>query len=170
MIDPALPTAPTNSENPADEVQLDPPSRSTKFQTEPTTGTAMPRVVLEPTTDKLTSATAILSDDFKPRLIVLRGQRANISYPLYAGSNYLGRTDDKPVDIDLDDQEEPDRIWCSRQHATITLENAQLSIEDLNSLNGTFVNRTRVAPGQKRELRDGDVIQIGTVHLKVALS
>ncbi|HKB06186.1 MAG TPA: FHA domain-containing protein [Gemmataceae bacterium] len=102
-----------------------------------------------------------------PKLIVVRGQRMDVQYPLYPGKNYLGRTDDKPVDIDLDDQEAPDRIWTSRQHAVVTLEDGKLSIEDLNSLNGTFVNRTRVHPGQVRELHENDVIQVGTVHLKV---
>ena len=91
----------------------------------------------------------------------------DVQYPLYPGKNYLGRTDDKPVDIDLDDQEAPDRIWCSRQHAVITFENGRLTIEDLNSLNGTFVNRTRVHPGQVRDLHENDVIQVGTVHMKV---
>jgi hypothetical protein len=101
------------------------------------------------------------------KLIVVRGQRMDVQYPLYPGKNYLGRTDDKPVDIDLDDQEAPDRIWTSRQHAVVTFDNGKLAIEDLNSLNGTFVNRTRVHPGQVRELHENDVIQVGTVHLKV---
>ncbi|HVK12537.1 MAG TPA: FHA domain-containing protein, partial [Gemmataceae bacterium] len=104
-----------------------------------------------------------------PKLVVLRGQRMDIVYPLYPGKNYLGRTDDKPVDIDLDDQEASDRIWTSRQHAVINYENGDLTIEDLNSLNGTFVNRSRVHPGQLKELRENDVIQVGTVHLKVVL-
>ena len=106
----------------------------------------------------------------KSRLVVIRGMKIDMQYPLYPGKNYLGRTDDKPVDIDLDDQEAPDRIWCSRQHAVITLENGQLTIEDLNSLNGSFVNRARVYPGQAKELRENDVIQIGTVHMKLLLS
>ena len=102
-----------------------------------------------------------------PKLLVVRGQRMDVSYPLYAGKNYLGRTDDKPVDIDLEDQESTDRIWTSRQHAVVTFEGGKLTVEDLNSLNGTFVNRTRVHPGQVRELSEDDVIQVGTVHLKV---
>jgi hypothetical protein len=103
------------------------------------------------------------------KLVVLRGQRMDVVYPLYPGKNYLGRTDDKPVDIDLDDQEASDRIWTSRQHAVINYENGALTIEDLNSLNGTFVNRARVHPGQLKELRENDVIQVGTVHLKVVM-
>jgi hypothetical protein len=103
----------------------------------------------------------------QPKLAVIRGQKIGVEYPVYADLNFIGRSDEKPVDIDLEDQEPPDRIWCSRQHALITLEGEVMTIEDLNSSNGTYVNRTRVYPGQKRQLGVGDVIQIGTVHLKV---
>jgi hypothetical protein len=110
-----------------------------------------------------------LPREAKPGLVVLRGQRINVEYPLYEGDNYLGRADEKAVDIDLEDQEPSDRIWSSRQHALITLEGGLLTIEDLNSTNGTFVNRLRVHPGQKRPLQVNDVIQIGTVQLKVKI-
>jgi hypothetical protein len=102
-----------------------------------------------------------------PKLVVLRGQRVNIEYPLYEGENYIGRADEKAVDVDLEDQEPQDRVWSSRQHALILVENGSMTIEDLNSLNGTYVNRTRVHPGQKRPLQPNDVIQIGTVQMKV---
>jgi len=108
-----------------------------------------------------------LPADAKPRLVVLRGQRINVEYPLYDGHNFIGRADEKPVDIDLDDQEPPDRVWCSRQHALVTVEDGIVTIEDLNSANGTYVNRTKVFPGQKRNLAVNDVVQIGTVHMKL---
>jgi hypothetical protein len=103
----------------------------------------------------------------EPRLLVLRGQKRNVEYPIYEGHNFIGRADEKPVDIDLEDQEPPDRIWSSRQHALVSYEEGKLLIEDLNSSNGTFVNRTRIYPGQKRPLAPNDVIQIGTVQMKV---
>ena len=103
----------------------------------------------------------------EPRLLVLRGQKRNVEYPLYEGHNFIGRADEKPVDIDLEDQEPPDRVWSSRQHALITLENGQLKIEDLNSSNGTFVNRAKIYPAQPVPLKANDVIQIGTVQLKL---
>ena len=108
-----------------------------------------------------------LPDGSAPKLVVLRGLKINVEYPLYEGNNFVGRADEKPVDIDLDDQEPPDRVWSSRQHCLITFENMELFIEDLNSANGTFVNRTRVYPGQKRPLAPNDVLQVGTVQLKV---
>ena len=105
----------------------------------------------------------------QPRLLVLRGQKRNVEYPLYEGQNFLGRSDDKPVDIDLEEQEPPDRVWCSRQHACIFWESNELAIEDLNSANGTYVNRTRVYPGAKRPLSVNDIVQIGNVQLKVVI-
>ena len=69
--------------------------------------------------------------------------------------------------IDLEDQEPPDRVWCSRQHALITFESGLLTIEDLNSANGTYVNRNRIYPGTKRPLAVNDIIQIGNVQMKV---
>ena len=110
-----------------------------------------------------------LSSAAKPRLVVLRGEKIDLQYPLYSGKNYLGRTDDKPVDIDLENQEPADRIWTSRQHALINFENGSLTIEDLNSLNGTFVNRARVHPGQLRTLQINDIIQVGTVQMRLIL-
>lgn len=104
-----------------------------------------------------------------PKLIVIRGQKLNVEYPLYTGENYIGRTDEKPVDVDLEDQESAERIWCSRQHARIVSSETGLSIEDLGSQNGTFVNRARIFPGQVRPLVNGDVIQVGTVQLKLKM-
>ncbi len=103
----------------------------------------------------------------QPRLVVIRGQKIGAEFPIYPDLNFIGRADEKPVDIDLEDQEPPDRIWCSRQHALITLEDGTLTIEDLNSANGTYVNRARVYPGQKRPITINDVIQIGNVQMKV---
>lgn len=119
-----------------------------------------PSQLAEPTTGGMPAGA-------QPRLLVLRGQKRNVEYPLYEGLNFIGRADEKPVDIDLEEQEPPDRIWCSRQHACIAFENDQLLIEDLNSANGTYVNRTRVYPGQKRPLAVNDVVQIGNVQMKV---
>lgn len=113
------------------------------------------------------AAGAKLGADAKPRLVVLRGLKINVEYPIYEGNNFIGRADEKPVDIDLDDQEPPDRVWSSRQHCLIIYENSELNLEDLNSANGTFVNRTRVYPGQKRPLSPNDVIQVGTVQMKL---
>ncbi len=101
--------------------------------------------------------------------MVQRGLKIGEEYNVFAGENYVGRADEKPVDIDLTFQEPEDRVWCSRQHALLVFDDGAgtLTIEDLNSSNGTFVNRERVYPGQPRQLFVGNTIQIGTVHMRV---
>ena len=103
------------------------------------------------------------------RLVVQRGLKIGEEFALFPGENYVGRADEKPVDIDLTFQEPEDRVWCSRQHALLAYDDTTgtLTIEDLNSANGTFVNRERVYPGQPKPLFAGNTIQIGTVHLRV---
>ena len=103
------------------------------------------------------------------KLVVRRGLKIGAEFPIYPEYNYIGRADEKPVDVDLEDQEPPDRVWCSRQHAVIHYDEGAgvIVIEDLNSSNGTYVNRTRVYPGQKKQLFANDTVQIGTVHLQV---
>ncbi|MFQ3649601.1 MAG: FHA domain-containing protein [Gemmataceae bacterium] len=128
-----------------------------------------PAATAAPTTPPAIFPLGTIPPGAQPRLQVLRGQKRNVEYPLYEGLNYIGRADEKPVDIDLEEQEPPDRIWCSRQHAVITFEGNSLTIEDLNSANGTYVNRTRVYPGQQKPLAVNDIVQIGNVQLKVII-
>lgn len=106
----------------------------------------------------------------RPKLVVLRGLKINTEYPIYEGRNSIGRFAEKPVDIDLVNQESVEQIWCSRQHAVVTLDHGVIVVEDMNSLNGTWVNGTRIHPGQYQQLKHGDIIQVGTVQLKLVMS
>lgn len=128
----------------------------------------------DPTSARLTDHDMRLMADPTPtpplpslRLKVLRGLRISAEYPLYDGSNLIGRSDEKPVDIDLRDQEPRESVWTSRHHALVMLDDGKLTVEDLNSTNGTYVNRHRLLPGSKRTLKADDVLQIGTIQLKV---
>ncbi|MFN2466386.1 MAG: FHA domain-containing protein [Candidatus Dormibacteria bacterium] len=51
--------------------------------------------------------------------------------------------------------------YASRNHARIWREPTGYRLEDLDSLNGTFVNDERLAPGGSRSLRDFDVVGLG---------
>ena len=103
----------------------------------------------------------------KSRLEVVRGLKPSWKYPIFEGRNTIGRADQQPVEIDLQPQEPEDRIWSSRQHAAITWTKGAMEIEDLNSSNGTYVNRKRVPPGEKQTLKKDDMIQIGEVQMRV---
>ena len=58
----------------------------------------------------------------------------------------------------------------SRRHARILSREAQVYIEDLDSSNGTYVNRTRLAPHQEKLLCDRDTIWLGHLELVFAAS
>jgi pSer/pThr/pTyr-binding forkhead associated (FHA) protein len=67
----------------------------------------------------------------------------------------IGRSPDN--DIFLDD------VTVSRKHAVLLQAEGEFRIEDLGSLNGTFVNRKRIdAPAR---LQTGDEVQIGKYRL-----
>jgi pSer/pThr/pTyr-binding forkhead associated (FHA) protein len=53
----------------------------------------------------------------------------------------------------------------SRRHARFLLQAGSVSVEDLGSLTGTWVNGERIVT--RRRLRDGDLVQIGEYDLAV---
>jgi len=55
-----------------------------------------------------------------------------------------------------------DDVTVSRHHVRIVRDGAGFVAEDLNSLNGTYVNRRRV---ERHHLSDGDELQIGKFKL-----
>lgn len=54
----------------------------------------------------------------------------------------------------------------SRRHAQITRSDNQFFIEDLNSVNYTFLNKQKIPAGELYPLRDGDEIRLGRVLLR----
>ncbi len=113
------------------------------------------------------TAEDLVQPGVRPRLRVVRGRKLNAEYAINDGPNFIGRRDDHPIAIDLEDQEPAERIWTSRKHAVLHFVDGSLEIEDLNSLNGTFVNRIRLAPGDRRSLSINDIVQVGTIQLRV---
>lgn len=55
-----------------------------------------------------------------------------------------------------------DDVTVSRHHARIVRDDDEFLVEDLNSLNGTYVNRKRI---ERHRLSDGDELQIGKYKL-----
>lgn len=96
------------------------------------------------------------------RLVI---QGANVSLPLPQNKSVavIGRED--PVsgifpDIDLDPYGGQE-AGVGRRHAQLVLQNGQLMIEDLESVNGTVVNRQRIPPRQPHPVCQGDEIRLG---------
>ena len=56
----------------------------------------------------------------------------------------------------------------SRRHARISVRKGQLCIEDLNSLNGSFVQDTRLTPFEPVPLHYGTLVRFGKLELRVS--
>lgn len=106
---------------------------------------------------------------FKAKLKITRGGRAGQEFPLEAGNNLIGRWDPETgsfpeVDMEQDDPE----AKTSRKHALIRIDGDQITVEDIGSLNGTYVNRgPRLTPGNPAPLKNGDEIIVGKTFFKV---
>src|SRR5580658_5218739 len=68
----------------------------------------------------------------------------------------IGRAPDNDIPID--------NLAVSNYHARVYVEAGSLGVEDLNSLNGLFLNDIRV---ERAMLKDGDSILIGKHHILV---
>jgi len=91
-----------------------------------------------------------------PALVVRSGGgRAGETFVLDQERTTIGRSPE--CDIFLDD------VTVSRKHAVAARKAERLEIEDLGSLNGTFLNRKRI--DSPAGLADGDEIQIGKYRL-----
>jgi pSer/pThr/pTyr-binding forkhead associated (FHA) protein len=71
-------------------------------------------------------------------------------------------------DVDLTNEQGTEK-GVSRRHARISRRDDQVFIEDLNSLNGTFLNATRLVPELPYPLKGGDQVQLGKLILTIDL-
>jgi len=86
--------------------------------------------------------------------IVKRGAKAGSRYLVADQFTTIGRHPES--DIFLDD------VTVSRRHAEVHRDGEAILLNDVGSLNGTYLNRTRIESGS---LRSGDEVQIGKFKL-----
>jgi hypothetical protein len=58
----------------------------------------------------------------------------------------------------------------SRHHAKVIRRGNEVFVEDLGSMNGTFVNRKKLTPYLPEALRNGDQLQLGKLMLRVSFT
>ena len=94
-------------------------------------------------------------DDAGAALVIRSGgNRVGESFPLEGDRMTVGRRPDS--DVFLDD------VTVSRDHALVVKRGGDFYLDDLGSLNGTYVNRRRI---ESHKLADGDELQVGKYKL-----
>ena len=71
-------------------------------------------------------------------------------------------------EIDLSDYGVPAKS-ISRRHARILRQDSRVVVEDLDSINGTFINGERLDPYLPETLNDGDILQLGRLLIEVKI-
>lgn len=94
--------------------------------------------------------------EMRPHLIVLYPQNLFKQIPLEKGTVVLGRGSD--ADIKLDDE------LVSRKHCSLTFDGRNVTVQDMGSTNGTFVDGS---PVQNMQLDSDNRLQVGKMVLKV---
>lgn len=87
-------------------------------------------------------------------LVVKRGPKAGVRFPLGAGVTTAGRHPESAIFLD--------DVTVSRRHAEIERRGEGYVVRDAGSLNGTYLNRERV---EEAALANGDELQIGKFKL-----
>lgn len=89
-------------------------------------------------------------------LLVVGGELNGSIFNLESGDSFIGRNPDCTISLDFH--------GISRKHFTITVEEAHVTLTDLGSANGTYLNNVKLtAP---TVLKRGDMIKIGAVAMK----
>jgi hypothetical protein len=92
-----------------------------------------------------------------------------VELPLMKEVN-IGRVDPASAnfpEIDLTDDGGLKR-GVSRRHAKITRHGSEVLVEDLGSINGTFLNRRKLTPYFPQVLKSGDELQLSKLTLRVS--
>jgi pSer/pThr/pTyr-binding forkhead associated (FHA) protein len=118
-----------------------------------------PTLSWEPTPVEATPETTSsrLEGAFAWALTIEGGRQTGLTYVLGPGNTVAGRGADSAIFL-------PD-ITVSREHARFSVDAAGLSMSDLGSTNGTYVNGIRHDAGM---LAEGDLMMIGKFHLRVS--
>lgn len=82
----------------------------------------------------------------------------------------LGRAvDDVRPEVDLSPYN-AQHMGVSRRHAKLSRESATVMVQDLGSVNGTFLNGQKLLPYQPRVLRNEDELILGRLVLRVSFT
>ena len=107
----------------------------------------------------------------KAKLVLLKGGSQGKEFFVDSETTLIGRWDPDCgafPDFDLTNDDHESKV--SRKHAKIISSNGQFFIQDLGSLNGSFINRgPRLTPGEPYPIKDGDEVIMGKTFFRFVI-
>lgn len=94
------------------------------------------------------------------KLVVVSETQTGREIPVAGAKFLIGRGEECQL--------RPQSSLVSRKHCALLIEKGVVAIEDFGSTNGTFVNEEQIT--QRRELKNGDRIRVGSLNLEIRLS
>lgn len=98
-----------------------------------------------------------LTGAFAWALTVEGGAQSGLTYVLGPGNTVAGRGAEAAIFLA--------DVTVSREHVRFSVDSSGLSMSDLASTNGTYVNGQRLTAGM---LKEGDQLMVGKFHLRIS--
>jgi len=108
----------------------------------------------------------------KAKLTITRGGTQGKEFQLEGELTAIGRWDPDggafpEIDLTNDDIE----AKISRKHARIVFQEGKYHLEDMGSLNGTYINRgPRLIPGEPQEIKHNDELIMGKTFFRFEIA
>lgn len=96
------------------------------------------------------------------KLIVASGKSAGRAISLKNGQLLIGRAEDCDI--------RPLGEEVSRKHCAVVLAGEQITVQDLGSRNGTYVNGTKIEAKTPVPVKHGDIVRVGPLEVKVEVA
>lgn len=112
-----------------------------------------------------------MSKKVKAKLILIKNGKEEKDFLISSDTTNLGRWDPDSgafPDIDLTNDDVDAKI--SRKHAKIVCKGNQYFLEDLGSLNGSYINRgSRLPAGEPTPVKDCDEVILGKTFFRFSI-
>lgn len=102
----------------------------------------------------------ILNQEQKQIPLSLIRVKSGESFPLIKGKCVIGRGADADIQI-------KGNTPVSRKHAEILCENGDYYIQDLESLNGSYVNGKKLLPFEPQKIQEGDIVALANERFEI---
>lgn len=103
------------------------------------------------------------------KLVLRSGKRKGKEFEIREGTNLIGRWDPTAgsfPEVDLDDCDADAKV--SRKHAILKKMGITLTIKDIGSLNGTYINKgEKLEVDREYQVSEGDEIFVGKIALLI---